>query len=195
MSQYKTLLPVVVLAMGCATTRVARAEEAALRFRGSEAVVSPVDVWTGDGWYSIGESPLIHAKVQFFDVTFDKSDWDTWIGSESGVFDFGDGDEFQVKCHFVLEYVTNPAGVSRIFSSCNIVGGKGIFQNAAGMETFTGSYGPGMAFPGQTPDGETWYCTGEEAGVILGVDPKAIADKLAGKAPNTNQFRTLRRRR
>ncbi len=117
MSQYKTLLPVVVLAMGCATTRVARAEEAALRFRGSEAVVSPVDVWTGDGWYSIGESPLIHAKVQFFDVTFDKSDGDTWIGSESGVFDFGDGDEFQVKCHFVLEYVTNPAGVSRIFSS------------------------------------------------------------------------------
>jgi hypothetical protein len=194
MCEYNKLFSVLVLTIGCAASQVVQAEDAALRFRGSEAVVSPVDVWTGDGWYSFGESSLLHAKLQFFDVTFEKSDGDTWIGSESGVFDFGDGDEFQVKCRFVLEYVTNPAGVSRILSSCNIVGGKGIFQNASGLETFTGSYGPGVSFPGQTPDGQTWYCAGEEAGVILGVDPKAVADKLARRSP-THQFRAVRRRR
>lgn len=180
------LLLAAVLAIGSATAvQNAWGQDTGLQFRGSEAVVSPVDVWTGDGWFNIGQSPLMHAKLRYFDSVYEKSDGDAWIGTESGTVDFGDGDQFQLACRFVLEYVTNPEGVGRILSTCSIVSGKGLFQNASGTVTDIGSWGPGMSFPGQTPDGQTWYATGEITGIILGVDPKAITDKLTRTRPPT----------
>ncbi len=189
---YGKVLGAVALAIVLAVAVKPAWGQDGLQFRGTEALVSPVDVWTGDGWYSIGQSPLMHAKVLIFGMAYESD----WIGTETVNIDFGDGDELQLNCRFVLEYMTNPEGVGRILSTCSVASGKGLFQNASGTTMDTGSWGPGMCFPGQTPDGQTWYATGENTGIIFGVDPKALTEKMKKKAASAAaQFRQTTRRR
>jgi hypothetical protein len=176
-------------------------QEAGLRFRGSVGLVSPVQDWLGDGWFNIGQTPLPHASMLYVGNGYEKSDGDTWIGDETVTVDFGrnalfaPNDSFQMKCHFVLEAMTSPTGVYRIFETCTITNGKGAFQGASGLVTSSGSFGPGMSWPGLKPDGQSWYCTAEYDGIILGVDAKGFVETFRPKSSAPLQSRSFVRRR
>ncbi len=54
-------------------------QDTGLQLRGTEGLVSPVDVRTGDARYNLGGSPLIHANV----VISGMADENDWIGVET----------------------------------------------------------------------------------------------------------------
>jgi hypothetical protein len=127
-------------------------------------------------------------------MVYDKTDGDTWTGTETFTMDFGDGDAIAWTCHYVTSNVTNPLGVSSLLETCTIGSGTGVFQNASGIITTRGSFGPGFSLFGQTLDGQTWYAAAETDGVITGLDVNTFVAKMSAKSLRARRFPMVRRR-
>jgi hypothetical protein len=103
------------------------------------------DTWHGTIALTIGRT--VHtAKLNVVNTSF-YDDGNVYRGTETWTLDFGKGDTFQVKTHFVTEHMTDLAAASGVFHVTEvgqITNGTGQFYKVYGSFYSDGPFGPNV---------------------------------------------------
>lgn len=133
--------------------------------------------WIGEGDFTIGQQTE-HAKVVDTNTSLVRAG-NMWRGTETAVFDFGNGNKIELMTEFVTEHQTDAVSATGLFH-VNEVGyfknGTGKLKNAWGRFSSQGPFGPGVTLPAEVKptenDGMFWI--GQYTGNVCGVSAFAF---------------------
>jgi hypothetical protein len=103
------------------------------------------DTWHGTISLTIGRT--VHtAKLNVVNTSF-HVDGNVYRGTETWTLDFGKGDTFQVKTHFITEHMDSLSGVFHVTEVGQIANGTGQFYKVYGNFYSDGPFGPSVKLP------------------------------------------------